>query len=788
MASLTSPRFSPNPHILNSIPRFAFLSFVLILVLGLASDPAWAQSRRASSGTNKNSIPDAPIAEDQLSLESIFASGKFAQRGAGVMESLKDGIHYYNNQRIGDSLNEKALLIYAYEDGKVTDTLLRDSWLRSPEYPQGLAWEDVELSPDESVLLLATDAESVYRYSSKAVYYVWSRSNRSLVPMMDGAKIMAPAFSPNGRYLAFVYSNDLYFQDLQNQQLRRITRDGQVNQIINGQGDWVYEEELELTRAFAWSPDSKALLYLRFDESKVPQMSIPLYEGNLYPQEMKFKYPKAGEPNAAVSLWMFELDQPKPRCVLAEDPRTGEDADHYLARIGWTKDAGLAWVQTMNRAQNRLDLSLINRESGERRLLRREESKTWVDLHDHLVFLDHGSYFIHSSEHSGFQRLYLYDMQGREVAPLTPDGQELTDFYGVDPQRNEFYFGLAAPTPMERQVFRAKLPELQPTTSAPTQPVPSATMLGQESGKTTARFSPTYDYHVLQHTQIDQPLRVSLHRRDEEIRVLQDNQALVLKLRSAPLGKKTLMQVPGADSTLLNAYVIQPQNFNPKKTYPLLMFVYGGPGSQTVDASLGQNYLWFQYLTTLGYVVASVDGRGTGYRGAAFEKATYSQLGKLECDDQIAAARYFAKQPWVDAQRIGIFGWSFGGYLSSLAITRGADVFKAAVAVAPVINWRFYDSIYTERFLGTPAENPDGYDQNSPENHAAKLVGNYLLIHGTADDNVHYQNAAVMAKRLVDLNKDFEFITYTDKNHGISGGKTRLQLFTKITGFLQKNL
>jgi dipeptidyl-peptidase-4 len=431
---------------------------------------------------------------------------------------------------------------------------------------------------------------------------------------------------------------------------------------------------------------------------------------------------------------------------------------------------------------------LIDRETGERRLLRREQSETWVDLHDHLVFLDNGDYFIHSSEHSGFQRLYLYDMQGREVAPLTPDGQELTDFYGVDPQRNEFYYGLAAPTPMERQVFRAKLPELQPTTSAPTQPVPSATMLGQESGKTTARFSPTYDYHVLQHTQIDQPLRVSLHRRDEEIRVLQDNQALVLKLRSAPLGKKTLTQVPGADSTLLNAYVIQPQNFNPKKTYPLLMFVYGGPGSQTVDASLGQNYLWFQYLTTLGYVVASVDGRGTGYRGAAFEKATYRQLGKLECDDQIAAARYFGKQPWVDAQRIGIFGWSFGGYLSSLAITKGADVFKAAVAVAPVINWRFYDSIYTERFLGTPADNPDGYDQNSPENHAAKLVGNYLLIHGTADDNVHYQNAAVMAKRLVDLNKDFEFITYTDKNHGISGGKTRLQLFTKITGFLQKNL
>jgi dipeptidyl-peptidase-4 len=704
------------------------------------------------------------------------------------MKPLQDGIHYYNNERIGDSIQENALLIYAYEDGKVADTLLRESWLKTPHFPDGLEWDDVELSPDESVLLLATQSESIYRYSTKAVYYVWSRSNRSLAPLMDSARVTAPAFSPDGRSIAFVYLNDLYIKDMERQQLRRITSDGAINQIINGHGDWVYEEELELTRAFAWSPDSKALLYLRFDESQVPQMSIPLYEGNLYPREMRFKYPKAGEANAAVSLWLLELDQAAPRCLVQEDPRTGDDADHYLARIGWTRDAGLAWVQTMNRAQNRLDLSLIDRQSGERRLLRREQSETWVDLHDHLVFLNNGTHFVHSSERTGFQRLYLYDMQGREITALTHDGQEITDFYGVDQARGEYYYALAAPTPMERQVYRASLPALQPDQPAPTQPVPAATLIGSESGKTSARFSTTYDYYVLQHTTASQPLRVSLHRREKEIRVLQDNQSLQIQMQSVPLGPKSFHQIPGADSTLLNAYIIHPKEFNPKKRYPLLMFVYGGPGSQTVDASLGQYYMWFQYLTTLGYVVASVDGRGTGYRGAAFEKAIYGQLGKHECDDQIAAARYLGKLPWVDAQRIGIFGWSFGGYLSSLAITKGADVFKAAVAVAPVINWRFYDSIYTERFLKTPAENAQGYDDNSPENHASKLKGNYLLIHGTADDNVHYQNAAVMAKRLVDLNKDFEFFTYTDKNHGISGGKTRLQLFSKITCFLQKNL
>jgi len=763
---------------LHKFVRQARNLFLLALTAVPAATTLFAQSR----------IPPAPAAEDELSLTSIFASGKYAQRGAGVMEPMKDGIHYYNNQRIGDSIPENALLIYAYQDGQVTDTLLKESWLRTPSHPEGFIWDDVELSPDETVLLLSTQTESVYRYSTKAVYYVWSRSNRSFIPLMDSAKVMAPAFSPDGRSIAFVYQNDLYIKDLERSSLRRVTQDGAVNQIINGHGDWVYEEELELTRAFAWSPDNTALLYLRFDESKVPQMSIPLYEGNLYPQEMRFKYPKAGEANAAVSLWILELNEKTPRCLLQEDHRTGDDTEHYLARIGWTHDAGLAWVQTMNRAQNRLDLTLIDRQSGVRRLLRREESVTWVDLHDHLVFLQSGTHFVHSSERTGFQRLYLYDMQGKEIVPLSPDGQEITDFYGVDQARGEYYYALAAPTPMERQVYRAALPNLQPQLSAPTQPVPTATLLGEEHGKTTARFSPTYDYHVLQHTNITQPLRVSLHRRDQEIRVLQDNKALQVQLQKAPLGPKSLMQVPGADSSMLNAYVIHPQNFNPKKRYPLLMFVYGGPGSQTVDASLGQYHLWFQMLTTLGYVVASVDGRGTGYRGAAFEKATYRQLGKLECDDQIAAARYFGKLPWVDAQRIGIFGWSFGGYLSSLAITKGAEVFKAAVAVAPVINWRFYDSIYTERFLGLPSENPEGYDANSPEHHAAKLVGNYLLIHGTADDNVHYQNAAVMAKRLVDLNKDFDFITYTDKNHGISGGKTRLQLFTKITGFLQKNL
>ena len=773
------------PH---NFVRWAGKACLFALTIGLGVQPLLAQSRNSSPKPRTSSVPETPGPEDELNLTSIFASGKYAQKGAGVMEPLQDGIHYYNNQRIGDSIEENALLIYTYEDGQVNDTLLKDSWLRTMNYPEGLDWDDVELSPDESVLLLATQTESVYRYSTKAVYYLWSRSNRSIVPLMDSTKVMAPAFSPDGRSIAFVYQNDLYIKDLERQSLRRVTQDGAFNQIINGHGDWVYEEELELTRAFAWSPDSRALLYLRFDESQVPQMSIPLYEGNLYPQEMRFKYPKAGEANAAVSLWILELNEKIPRCLLQEDHRTGDDAEHYLARIGWTHDTGLAWVQTMNRAQNRLDLSLIDRQSGVRRLLRREESDTWVDLHDHLVFLKSGTHFIHSSERTGYQRLYLYDMQGNETVPLSPDGQEITDFYGVDQARGEYYYALASPTPMERQVFRAALPILQPQQSAPTQPLPTATLLGAEHGKTTARFSPTYDYHVLQHTNITQPLRVSLHRRDQEIRVLQDNKALQLQLQKTPLGPKSFMQIPGADSSMLNAYVIQPQNFNPKKRYPLLMFVYGGPGSQTVDASLGQYHLWFQYLTTLGYVVASVDGRGTGYRGAAFEKATYRQLGKLECDDQIAAARYFGKQPWVDAQRIGIFGWSFGGYLSSLAITKGADVFKAAVAVAPVINWRFYDSIYTERFLGLPSENPEGYDDNSPENHAAKLVGNYLLIHGTADDNVHYQNAAVMAKRLVDLNKDFEFITYTDKNHGISGGKTRLQLFTKITGFLQKNL
>jgi dipeptidyl-peptidase-4 len=758
----------------------------LMLGLGWGLEPGGHLGGQALYAANKK--PKANQAK--LSLEEVFASPRFAQKGGGALQPLRDGLHYLQVQQ---GQGQKALLICSYQSGKVTDTLLKDEWLQGPTFPQGLDWDDAVLAPQEDMVLLATQSEPLYRYSSSAVYYVWNRSNRVLEPLMDSARLMVPTFSPDGSKIAFVYRNNLYIKNLNNQNIQQITFDGEPNRILNGHADWVYEEELELTRSFEWSPDSKCLLFLRFDERLVPEVSIPIYGEGLYPNDLRFKYPKAGEANSKVSLYLYDPVLGKPSCLVRED-----SAVCYIPRLGWTKDAGTAWYQVLNRHQNRLDLYLLDREQGQSKLLRRESSATWVDLHDHLVFLEDGKHFVHSSEQSGYQRLYLYDMDGRTVLPLTPDGRELTDFYGVDAPRGEFYYGLAAPTPMERQIFRAALParaggagDPAGNTGAtpPFQPVPVATLLGPSQGKNTARFSPTFDYYVLQHTDIQEALQVVLYDRNGPVRTLQDNRAFTEQYQGIDPAVKSWIEVPSADSTLmLHGWVMKPSRFQEGKKYPVLMFVYGGPGSQTVDASLGQYHMWFQYLCSLGYVVASVDGRGTGYRGAAFEKATYLQLGKLECEDQLAAARYLARQPWVAADRIGIFGWSFGGYLSSLAILWGSDVFKAAVAVAPVIHWRFYDTIYTERFLRTPAENPEGYNQNSPLSHTSALKGKYLLIHGTADDNVHYQNAAVMAKSLVDQNKAFDFMAYTDKNHGISGGKTRLQLFTKITAFLQNEL
>lgn len=729
------------------------LFVALLLGIQLADKPAFAKKKQPQG--------------QQLQLQEIFASGKFGQRSVYGVNSMKNGSQYasivYGQQ--------PAILIYNYATGEVADTLLKTEWLVPRDSSKSIRFAGYQLSADEKLVLLSTAPEQIYRYSSREHNFVYDRASRSLRALSPNGKQAFAQFSPDGSRVAFMRDNNLFVVNLANYTEEQITFDGKNNEIINGGTDWVYEEEFGFTRAFFWSPDSKKLLYYKFDEREVPQFVMPIYD-NLYPTNYTFKYPKAGEKNAVVSMHLYDLTN-KVHTRIA----TGDNTDQYIARAGWTNDANTAWMQRVNRHQNKVELMFINATTASTRVVLTETSEQWVDIHDDLTFLADGDHFVWSSERSGYNHLYLYRMNGELVRALTEGAYEVTNFYGLDEKNQRIYYATAYPTAMERTIYSRAVSG------------GDALKLSPNRGKNSANFSADFSHYLLYHTDANNPQTVTLHAGDgKQLRLLQDNAELKKTLAAYNLSPKEFIEVDNGSGTRLNGYMIKPANFSPKKKYPVLMFVYGGPGSQTVDASFGQYYMWFQYLAQQGYVVVSVDNRGTGYRGAAFKKSTYLQLGKYEVEDQIAVAKYLGSLPYVNKDKIGIFGWSYGGYMSSLAITKGADVFKAAVAVAPVINWRYYDSIYTERYMRTPQENAAGYDDNSPSSHADKLKGAYLLIHGTADDNVHFQNALVMNDKLVNANKQFEFMAYTDKNHGIGGGVTRLQLFTKITNFLDANL
>ncbi|MFZ9940391.1 MAG: S9 family peptidase [Bacteroidia bacterium] len=701
----------------------------------------------------------------KLELQDIFASPQFAQRGVSGLRSMADGEHY-------TAVSRGHIIRYAYATGKAVDTLFRSGQLIDPVSGDTLPFDDYNFCSREQRLLLSTKTEPIYRHSSREINYIYDRRNGQINRLSMGGKQAFAQFSPDGEMVAFMRDNNLFISDLNTFTETQITSDGRANEIINGGTDWVYEEEFGFTRAFFWSPDSRRLLYYRFDEREVPEFVMPLFH-SLYPEPYRFKYPKAGEKNALVELHLYELGSGQRKKL-----DVGPEPDQYIARAGWTTDPNRLWFQRVNRHQNRVELVLADPQSSSTRVVLTDSSNAWVDILDDLTFLKNGREFIWSSEKSGFQQLYLHQIDGQEIRVLSQPGRDVTDFYGVDESTNQIYYSLADPSPMERRLF------VQSLDGTPAQALP-----GPVRGKTKAYFSANFRYYIRQHTDINSPAVWTLHHNDgREIRVLEDNQALRKQWGQYNLSPRSFISFVGPSGDSLNGFMVRPPDFNARKKYPVLMFVYGGPGSQTVDASLGQYYMWFQYLAQEGYIVVSVDGRGTGFRGANFKKCTYLQLGKYELEDQKASARYLQGLPYVDAGRIGIFGWSYGGYMSSLAAVQGDGLFKAAVAVAPVINWRYYDSIYTERFMRTPQENPRGYDDNSPSTYADRLKSAYLLIHGTADDNVHFQNALVMTQKLTEANRPFDFMAYTDKNHGIGGGHTRLHLFTTITRFLRENL
>ncbi len=681
---------------------------------------------------------------------------------------MKDGAFY-------SALEGDKIVKHQVTDGAAVETLF-DAGMSVENLGKKVAIEDYALSADEQKILVSTESEQIYRRSSREENFVYDLKTKKLAQLSKGGKQMFATFSPDGSKVAFVRQNNMYMVDLATMTEKQITTDGKWNHILNGACDWVYEEEFSFARAFQWSPDSKKIAFISFDETKVPEYNMQTW-GKLYPVDYKYKYPKAGEANSIVTVSIFNLTDSKTVKV-----DIGKETDQYIPRIRWTNDANVLSLNRLNRLQNKMEILHAEAATGKTSVILTEESKTYVDVEnfaDDVYYLSDNKSFVMSSEKDGFKHLYLYDLSGKLIRQITTGNWEVADFYGIDEKSKTLYFTSMEMSNIERQLFSISLDGKLKK------------QLTSEKGMNSANFSKDFKFYILQNTASDSPLKVSLHKAPtgQLVKVLEDNAALRKKLEDYNIAPKEFMTIKTSENVELNAWMIKPTDFDPKKKYPVFMFLYGGPGSQQVlnqfDASNG---MWFQHLAQKGYIVACVDNRGTGGKGADFKKCTYLNLGKLEVKDQIEAAKYWGSLPYVDKGRIGIFGWSYGGYMSSNCLFQGADYFKTAIAVAPVTNWRFYDTIYTERFLRTPQENATGYDENSPVTYAKNLKGNFLLVHGTGDDNVHFQNSVSLEDALIKANKQFQSFYYPNKNHGIYGGNTRLHLFTMMTGFLEKNL
>lgn len=700
-------------------------------------------------------------AQDKLlRIEEIWEEYKFWSQGLPGFNFMNDGLHYSQLK------SAQEIAQYNLGSGKQTATLF------SATKP-GFQVSDYAFSENEKKILLETESEAIYRYSSQANYYVYDTESKKLQAVSEKGKQRYAHFNPKADKVAFVRNNNLFVKDLKTGEELQITKDGVENAIINGASDWVYEEEFAISRAFEWSPDGNQIAFLRFDERQVPLFTMQYFKGDLYPENNTFKYPKAGETNSTVSLHVYDLTTKKLSTPLEAK------ADQYLPRLGWTP-SGELWVIRMNRHQSELDL-LVSRKGGKPERLLSEKNEKFIDMDNHLTFLPDGR-FVWLSDADGYRHVYLYNKDGKTNVQLTRGNYDVTEFYGIDVKNEKIYYQAAAVSPTEREIYAVSFKDGK--AQAPVR-------LCSQAGFNQAQFSSTFDFYVLEHSSKQSPAsyRVFKTAGNEEVRLIEDNQALTDKLKDYALGKYEFIKIPNSEGLLLNAWMLKPAGFDPSKKYPVLMYMYGGPGHQTVtNAWDNGNGMWFQMLAQKGYIVVSVDNRGTDAAGEAFRKSTYLQLGKYETEDQIAAARWLGAQPYVDAGRIGAFGWSFGGYLSTLCLSKGADVFKAAIAVAPVINWKWYDSIYTERYMRTPKENDRGYEDNSPINFADKIRGAYLLVHGLTDDNVHFQNAAEMAAALVKKNIPFDQAFYPNKNHGIYGGYTRSHLYRKMTNFLLQNL
>lgn len=705
------------------------------------------------------------LAQDRsLSLDQIW-NGEFSPAGLQSIRSMADGAHFTVLERNGSS-SAMEINKYDYASGQKIGAIFNSS-----SYSELKGVFDYELSPDEQKILIKTQRKAQYRHSYFAQHYLYDPSDKSLVKI-EGADLQEVTFSPDGQLLGFVRDNNLYYWIISEQRAVQVTTDGVQNQIINGLTDWVYEEEFGFVQAYQWSRDGDYLAYLRFDETQVPEFSMDVYGQGLYPEQSVFKYPKAGEKNAQVSLHVHELKN-----SATTDVDLSQWSYEYIPRIKWTKNPDQLSVQLLNRAQNDLTLLQVDLREGKTKVLFKETDAAYVDIHDELTFLNDNS-FIWPSEQDGWRHLYHYNAQGELIRQLTQGNFDVTAFYGFNPRIGRLYYQSSKRGSLYRDIYSMNISGT------------NTIRLSQDKGTNSADFSADFSHFIQTHSSSKSPYRYTLHTGLEgtQLRVLEDNAALSNLISEYALNPKTFDSI-FVNGHWLNMYTIKPREIDTTKKYPVLMFQYSGPGSQQVaDRWNGANDYWHQYLVNQGMMVVCVDGRGTGLKGRDFKKMTQGKLGLYEVEDQIAAAEQIAGWPNVNPEKIGIWGWSYGGFMSANCLFQSQGIFSMAISVAPVTSWRFYDSIYTERYMGLPQDNAQGYDAYAPLDHVSKMTGALLLVHGTADDNVHVQNSMRLIDALVKANKPFDWLIYPDKNHGIYGGYTRHHLYRKMTDFVQNNL
>ena len=703
-------------------------------------------------------VASTSFAQQSITLEDIWVKGTFRGKGIAGIRSMNDGKHYC-------ILTQNAIEKYDYANASKVGEVVNFSELDLNGYVV-----DYQFSKDESKVLLILNPEMIYRHSYLANVFVYDIASKKLTSVAE-QKIRLAELSPNSQKVAYVQDNNIFIFDIASMQTKQITTDGEFNHIINGTTDWVYEEEFAITKGFFWSNDSEKIAYYKFDESKVKQFSMTIY-GDLYPMEYVYKYPKAGEDNSVVEIFVYDLKNDKTNHI-----DMGLNKDIYLPRLQWTPNNEV-FIHKLNRHQNQYELFIASTNDFKPKKIYEERNQYYIEQVEDVVFLNDKKHFILKSERNGYMNLYKIGIYDRQIDPITQEKYDIDQICYINPKTEEIFYTAAQSEAYNRELLVVDKKK-------------NIKKLSGETGTYSADFSANGEYYISTFSNTDTPVQYTINNNKGKVLiVLEDNKEQKEVLAQYGAERKEFGKFKTSQGTELNYWMIKPTNMEKGKEYPLLFYVYGGPGSQEVlnSQSRFSDYMWFRMLAQKGYVVACVDGRGTGMRGEEFKKCTYMELGKYETEDQIEAAKYFGSLDFIDKDRIGIFGWSYGGYMSTLCITKGADYFKTAIAVAPVTTWRYYDNVYTERFMRTPQENPKGYDDNSPINHVEKLKGNYLLVHGTADDNVHFQNAVDLMTALIKANKQFEQFSYPNKNHSIYGGNTRYHLYTLMTDFILRKL